>query len=161
MSAIVAALKRTAPFFKPRTAEEQRLVLVALTHRSLSPVENNVGLSKVGEAASKLVATEALYRQAGHHLAHDYSRLVNESLTTKKLADVARGLNLDELVRVAKGTEYVSDDMSAQALLALFGFVHQARGPVELWKILQELQVVDLTHDGGFVDAVSLLSATS
>ncbi|GAA6037194.1 hypothetical protein JCM8097_008781 [Rhodosporidiobolus ruineniae] len=141
MQAKLATLHERAPCFSFTTPEGRELATTALTHASLSSGRNNSQLAKVGEAMSKAVAIEALFLAPGHHTARHYDS-ISTCFTKVHLSAIGRSLKLEELMRLDKGTNLVSDSMYAHALEALLGAVHLTHGPVALLQALRDLNIV-------------------
>ncbi|GAA5885334.1 hypothetical protein JCM6882_009574 [Rhodosporidiobolus microsporus] len=143
MDAVLTALEERAPCFSFRTPEARELAITALTHSSLSATRNNKELAKVGEAAGKAAAVEALFLSPGKHTGKHYND-ITLGFTTKNLGAIGKGLKLDEAMRLDKGVPYVSEEMFARGLEALLGVVKVTEGQEALLKAIKSLKIISL-----------------
>lgn len=80
--------------------------------------------------SGKAAAVKAVFRRDDLYNGQDYDRYALSRFATKHLAPIARGIGLDELQRVGRGTPAVSDEMCARALLALLGVLELTVRPI-------------------------------
>lgn len=108
--------------------------------------------------SGKAAAVKAVFRRDDLYNGQDYDRYALSRFATKNLAPIARGIGLDELQRVGRGTPAVSDEMCARALLALLGVLELTVSPISRDHVLLRREVVSsmvvdeqkgLTFDSG------------
>ncbi|GAA5951933.1 hypothetical protein JCM8115_005282 [Rhodotorula mucilaginosa] len=140
----LAELAARAPCFTFHKQSAKDMAIAALTHSSMSAKRNNMELSKVGEASGKAAAVKAVFRRNDLFNGADYDRYALSRFATKNLAPIARGIGLDELQRVGRGTPAVSDEMCARALLALLGVLELTGGNDVVLRAISDLGILQL-----------------
>jgi len=114
----------------------------ALTHRSAGGA-NNERLEYLGDAVLGLVIAEALYRRYPQASEGELSRLRANLVRKQTLSELARDLNLGELLRLGSGElksgGYRRDSILADALEAIFGAVYLDGGFAASAALIQTL----------------------
>lgn len=117
---------------------ESALVQQALTHRSFS-TDNNERLEFIGDAIIDLIIAEALYQQFPDKPEGELSRYRAELVRAATLADIAREIKLNSLVRLGDGERKSGgadrESILSGALEALLGAVYLVAGLAECQRI--------------------------
>ncbi len=112
------------------------LINLALTHRSFAyesgGLPTNERLEFLGDSVFGLVITEELYKRFPEMDESKLSPLRSGVVSTRALAEVARGLRLGDILRLGKGEEVTGgrdkSSILADALEALFGAIYLEHG---------------------------------
>ncbi|GAA5968090.1 hypothetical protein JCM11641_003726 [Rhodosporidiobolus odoratus] len=140
---ITTSLAFKAPSLVFDSPQAKELAIEALTHSSASATRNNTELAKIGEAAARAVAFEALHQSPGKHSGKQYND-ISLAFATKHLCAIAKKYNVNDAIRLGKGVPYISDEMSARAVEGLLGALKLSSGPEKLLQALKELGIVHL-----------------
>lgn len=110
---------------------DSALLQQAVTHRSFS-TDNNERLEFVGDAVIDLIIAEALYNQFSDKPEGELSRYRAELVRSSTLADIAREIGLNQVIRLGDG-ERKSGGADRESILsgtleALFGAIYMDSG---------------------------------
>lgn len=116
----------------------EEFINLALTHRSFAyesgGLPTNERLEFLGDSVFGLVITEELYMRFPEMDESKLSPLRSGVVSTRALAEVARGLRLGDILRLGKGEEVTGgrdkSSILADALEALFGAIYLQHGLV-------------------------------
>jgi ribonuclease-3 len=123
---------------------EPNLLQLAFTHRSFayenSLTETNERLEFLGDSVLGLVVTEELYRRYPDLDESRLSPLRSGIVNMRALADIARGLELGQYMRIGKGEEVTGgrdkNSLLADSLEALIGAIYLSHGFAESQRIV-------------------------
>ena len=131
-------------FFSDLTCkpDDKALFQRALTHRSFS-AENNERLEFLGDAIIDLLIAEILYHRFTEKPEGELSRYRAELVKAKTLAEIAREIRLNEVIRLGDG-ERKSGGANRESILsgtveALMGAIYLDQGIDECKRILIRL----------------------
>ena len=146
------------------TLQSPALLQLAFTHRSAlnedsSLVESNERLEFLGDAVLELVVTEYLYKQLPAEQEGKLTSLRAALVKTTTLAELARSLGFDQLLKISKGEEMSgslkNDTIMADTFEAFVGalYLDQDKEAVErflvqhLFPLLENIQKHNLDKD--------------
>lgn len=146
----------------------EELVNLALTHRSFAyesgGLPTNERLEFLGDSVFGLVITEELYRRFPEMDESKLSPLRSGVVSTRALAEVARGLRLGDILRLGKGEEVTGgrdkSSILADALEALFGAIylqHGLTGARSAILALMSVSIEDSLSRGAMLDGKTAL----
>ena len=123
------------------------LLELAFTHRSFAyesgSKETNERLEFLGDSVLGLIVTEELYKRYPDFDESRLSPLRSGVVNMRALADIARGLNLGQHIRLGKGEEVTNgrdkNSLLADALEALIGAIYLQFGFAKCTEIVREL----------------------
>jgi ribonuclease-3 len=123
------------------------LLELAFTHRSFAyesgSKETNERLEFLGDSVLGLIVTEELYKRYPEFDESRLSPLRSGVVNMRALADIARGLNLGQHIRLGKGEEVTNgrdkNSLLADALEALIGAIYLQFGFAKCTEIVREL----------------------
>ncbi len=123
------------------------LLELAFTHRSYAyesgSKETNERLELLGDSVLGLIVTEELYKRYPDFDESRLSPLRSGVVNMRALADIARGLNLGQHIRLGKGEEVTNgrdkNSLLADALEALIGAIYLQFGFAKCTEIVREL----------------------
>jgi ribonuclease-3 len=123
------------------------LLELAFTHRSFAyesgSKETNERLEFLGDSVLGLIVTEELYKRYPDFDESRLSPLRSGVVNMRALADIARGLNLGQYIRLGKGEEVTNgrdkNSLLADALEALIGAVYLQFGFAQCSEIVRTL----------------------
>lgn len=123
------------------------LLELAFTHRSYAyesgSKETNERLEFLGDSVLGLVVTEELYKRYPEFDESRLSPLRSGVVNMRALADIARGLDLGQHIRLGKGEEVTGgrdkNSLLADALEALIGAIYMQYGFSKCSEIVREL----------------------
>lgn len=115
---------------------DRHLLEMALTHRSFAyeqgGLETNERLEFLGDAVLGIIVTDALYKEYPSLPEGDLAKMRAALVNMTILADVARGIDLGESVRLGRGEAMTGGrtkpSILADTLEAVFGAVYLDRG---------------------------------
>ena len=87
----------------PHTFRDPSLLVLALTHSSVHEARDNERLEFLGDAALDLIVAEVLFRHHGDLPEGDLTELKAWVVSRKTLAEAARDMELDQLLRLGPG----------------------------------------------------------
>ena len=125
----------------------QELLELAFTHRSFA-YENNLSetnerLEFLGDSVLGLVVTEELYKKYPDLDESRLSPLRSGIVNMRALADIARTLELGQLIRIGKGEEVTGgrdkNSLLADSLEALIGAIYLSLGFAESQRVVGQL----------------------
>ena len=120
---------------------------LAFTHRSFAyesgSKETNERLEFLGDSVLGLIVTEALYKRYPDFDESRLSPLRSGVVNMRALADIARGLQLGQYIRLGKGEEVTGGrdkhSLLADALEALIGAIYLQFGFLKCSEIVEKL----------------------
>jgi ribonuclease-3 len=120
---------------------------LAFTHRSYAyesgSKETNERLEFLGDSVLGLIVTEELYKRYPDFDESRLSPLRSGVVNMRALADIARGLQLGQYIRLGKGEEVTNgrdkNSLLADALEALIGAVYMQFGFAQCTEIVRKL----------------------
>ena len=123
------------------------LLVLAFTHRSFAyesgSKETNERLEFLGDSVLGLIVTEELYKRYPDFDESRLSPLRSGVVNMRALADIARGLNLGQHIRLGKGEEVTNgrdkNSLLADALEALIGAIYLQFGFAKCTEIVRDL----------------------
>jgi ribonuclease-3 len=123
------------------------LLELAFTHRSFAyesgSKETNERLEFLGDSVLGLIVTEALYKRYPDFDESRLSPLRSGVVNMRALADIARGLQLGQYIRLGKGEEVTGGrdkhSLLADALEALIGAIYLQFGFLKCSEIVEKL----------------------
>jgi ribonuclease-3 len=123
------------------------LLELAFTHRSFAyesaSKETNERLEFLGDSVLGLIVTEELYKRYPDFDESRLSPLRSGVVNMRALADIARGLNLGQYIRLGKGEEVTNgrdkNSLLADALEALIGAIYLQFGFETCTQIVRRL----------------------
>ena len=123
------------------------LLELAFTHRSLAyesgSSETNERLEFLGDSVLGLIVTEELYKRYPDFDESRLSPLRSGVVNMRALADIARGLQLGQYIRLGKGEEVTNgrdkNSLLADALEALIGAIYLQFGFARCTEIVRDL----------------------
>jgi ribonuclease-3 len=123
------------------------LLELAFTHRSYAyesgSKETNERLEFLGDSVLGLIVTEELYKRYPDFDESRLSPLRSGVVNMRALADIARGLNLGQYIRLGKGEEVTNgrdkNSLLADALEALIGAIYMQFGFAQCTEIVRTL----------------------
>ncbi|MCX6443671.1 MAG: ribonuclease III [Actinobacteria bacterium] len=123
------------------------LLELAFTHRShayeTGSKETNERLEFLGDSVLGLIVTEELYKRYPEFDESRLSPLRSGVVNMRALADIARGLNLGQYIRLGKGEEVTNgrdkNSLLADALEALIGAIYMQFGFAQCTEIVRKL----------------------
>jgi ribonuclease-3 len=126
---------------------EPALLELAFTHRSFAyesaSKETNERLEFLGDSVLGLIVTEELYKRYPDFDESRLSPLRSGVVNMRALADIARGLNLGQYIRLGKGEEVTNgrdkNSLLADALEALIGAIYLQFGFETCTQIVRRL----------------------
>jgi ribonuclease III len=128
------------------------LLELALTHRSFAyesgGLPTNERLEFLGDSVLGLVITEELYRRFPDLDESKLSPLRSGVVSTRALAEIARRLDLGDLLRIGKGEEVTGgrdkSSILADALEAIIGAIYIEHGLAVVSHVILELMEEDI-----------------
>ena len=126
---------------------EPSLLELAFTHRSFAyesaSKETNERLEFLGDSVLGLIVTEELYKRYPDFDESRLSPLRSGVVNMRALADIARGLQLGQYIRLGKGEEVTNgrdkNSLLADALEALIGAIYMQFGFAQCTEIVRKL----------------------
>jgi ribonuclease-3 len=123
------------------------LLELAFTHRSYAyesgSKETNERLEFLGDSVLGLIVTEELYKRYPDFDESRLSPLRSGVVNMRALADIARGLQLGQYIRLGKGEEVTNgrdkNSLLADALEALIGAIYMQFGFAQCTEIVRKL----------------------
>jgi ribonuclease-3 len=123
------------------------LLELAFTHRSFAyesgSKETNERLEFLGDSVLGLIVTEELYKRYPDFDESRLSPLRSGVVNMRALADIARGLQLGQYIRLGKGEEVTNgrdkNSLLADALEALIGAIYLQFGFAKCTEIVRDL----------------------
>jgi ribonuclease-3 len=123
------------------------LLELAFTHRSYAyesgSKETNERLEFLGDSVLGLIVTEELYKRYPEFDESRLSPLRSGVVNMRALADIARGLQLGQYIRLGKGEEVTNgrdkNSLLADALEALIGAIYMQFGFAQCTEIVRKL----------------------
>jgi ribonuclease-3 len=120
---------------------------LAFTHRSYAyesgSKETNERLEFLGDSVLGLIVTEVLYKRYPDFDESRLSPLRSGVVNMRALADIARGLQLGQYIRLGKGEEVTNgrdkNSLLADALEALIGAIYMQFGFAQCTEIVRKL----------------------
>lgn len=140
------------------TFQDQKLLLLALTHRSAG-AQNNERLEFLGDSILNFLIGEALFRQFTEAREGQLSRLRSMMVKGKTLAEIGREFNVGECLILGEGEMksggHTRDSILADTVEAIIGAIYteagldQCRTRVLAWfaSRLQSLSLVEVDKD--------------
>ena len=126
---------------------DPNLLALAFTHRSFAyesgTKETNERLEFLGDSVLGLIVTEELYKRYPDFDESRLSPLRSGVVNMRALADIARGLQLGQYIRLGKGEEVTNgrdkNSLLADALEALIGAIYLQFGFARCTEIVRDL----------------------
>ena len=123
------------------------LLELSFTHRSYAyetgSKETNERLEFLGDSVLGLIVTEELYKRYPEFDESRLSPLRSGVVNMRALADIARGLNLGQYIRLGKGEEVTNgrdkNSLLADALESLIGAIYMQFGFAQCTEIVRKL----------------------
>lgn len=133
---------------------DSETLLIALTHRSYAyehpGTEHNERLEFLGDSVLGLSVTDEIYRRYPEHSEGDLAKVRASVVSTRTLAQLARGLRLGPFIRLGKG-EVRTDGQNKASILAntmesIIGAVYLTHG-IERARTFVLAMIVPLLED--------------
>ena len=147
--------------------KDKKLIELALTHSSysndkkLGKLKNNERLEFLGDAVLELATSEFLFKEYANKPEGELTRLRASLVCEPTLAEVARGIKLNEYLRLGHGEDNTGgryrDSIISDAFEALIGAIYLDSGFANAKEFILKFVLNDIENKHLFYDSKTIL----